>query len=220
MEKSSTSRLSAWIEPHPRLGGLSLIDHLFNRLDGLYPHKFRSALGGERSVENWREAWADGFAEEGVTMAEIKRGLAACRKKFAWPPSFAEFLAACRPPVDFEAAFYDAVRQLRARETGRDRWTSPCVYWAAVAVGGFDMRNSSWEKIKTRWTAALQAEIDKGEWPDVPEYAPALPAPGKSSVTAEEGLRRIAALRDALTKKMTMPETGERQSNKSPEYRG
>ena len=65
---STTSRLSAWLDPHPRLEGIALIDHLFNRLDGLYPHRWRSAFASEQAVVNWRETWADGFVEESVTI--------------------------------------------------------------------------------------------------------------------------------------------------------
>ena len=195
---STTSRLSAWLDPHPRLEGIALIDHLFNRLDGLYPHRWRSAFASEQAVVNWRETWADGFVEESVTMDEIKAGMKACRTRFSWPPSFAEFMSACRQPMDFEAAFCEAVEQLRRREHGNDRWSHPAIYWAAVSIGSFDMRNATWVWIKSRWTATLKAELEKREWPAVPTPMAALPAPGKTIVPAEEAVRRIRKIKESL----------------------
>ena len=205
-ETSSTSRLSAWLEPHPRLEGIALIDHLFNRLDGLYPHRWRSAFASEQAISNWRETWADGFAEEGVTMAEIKAGMKACRTRFAWPPSFAEFMSACRQPMDFESAFCEAIEQLRRREHGEDKWSHPAIYWAAVTIGHFDMRNATWGGIKARWTAVLQAQLERREWPEVPPPMVALPAPGKTSVSPEEAKRRIDEMKESLMKKMAFPD--------------
>jgi len=203
---SSKSRLSAWLEPHPKLDGVALIDHLFNRLDGLYPHRWRSAFASDDAIANWRNAWADGFADEGVTLAEIKAGMKACRRRFAWPPSFAEFLSACRPPVDFESAFCEAVEQMRRRESDCDEWSSPAIYWAAVQIGSFDLRNATWPVIKPRWTAVLQAQLDKREWPEIPPRLAALPAPGQSSITQEEAVRRIAAMQEILARKMAFPQ--------------
>lgn len=204
-DQSSTSRLAQWLDPHPKLDGIALIDHLFNKLDGLYPHRWRSAFASEQAIANWRESWAESFAEEGITLQEIKAGLKACRTKFAWPPSFAEFMSACRQPIDFEAAFCEACEQLRQRESGNDKWSHPAIYWAAVTVGHFDMRNATWGGIKARWTAVLQAELDKREWPEVPPRLEALPAPGKSSVPQEEAQRRIAEIQKMLARKLTTP---------------
>ena len=218
-ETSSTSRLSAWLEPHPRLEGIALIDHLFNRLDGLYPHRWRSAFASEQAISNWRETWADGFAEEGVTMAEIKAGMKACRTRFAWPPSFAEFMSACRQPMDFESAFCEAIEQLRRREHGEDQWSHPAIYWASVSIGSFDMRNATWGGIKARWTATLQAELEKREWPDVPLPMVSLPAPGNTSVSPEEAKRRIEEMKESLMKKMAVPaqDGEERESTEAEE---
>jgi hypothetical protein len=100
---SSTSPPSVWLDPHPKLDGLALIDHLFNRLDGMYPHKWRSAFASDQAVANWRTAWAEALADEGVTLEEVRAGLRACRRQ-GWPPSFAEFFRACRPPIDCQSA--------------------------------------------------------------------------------------------------------------------
>ena len=205
--KPSTSPLSAWIDPHPKLDGVALIDHLFNKLDGLYPHRWRSAFANQHAIANWRQAWAEGFAEEGMTMAEIKRGIAECRRLFDWPPSFPEFVKACRPALDYERAFIEAIEQMRKRETGGDEWSTPAVYWAAVKVGG-DLRACPYPSIKGRWMAALDDAIEgirTGKLPaDVPQRREALPAPGQCSVPPEVAKQRLANIRDILARKMTM----------------
>lgn len=205
--KQSTSPLSAWIDPNPKLDGVALIDHLFNKLDGLYPHRWRSAFANQHAIANWRQAWAEGFAEEGVTMAEIKRGIAECRRMYDWPPSFAEFVKVCRPALDYERAFIEAVEQMRKRETGGDNWSLPAIYWAAVKLGS-DLSAYPYPSIKGRWMAALDEAIEgirTGKLPAaVPQRREALPAPGQCSVPPEVAKQRLANIRDMLARKMTM----------------
>jgi hypothetical protein len=96
MQKLLTSTSNHWLEKSSTLGGISLIDHLYNRLDGLYPQKFRSAFPDAKSLQNWRESWAEGFFEDKITMSEIKKGLVNSRKMYDWPPSYREFYTACK----------------------------------------------------------------------------------------------------------------------------
>lgn len=194
--QSSTAPLNVWLDPHPKLDGVSLIDHFFNRLDGLYPHRWRSAFANEQAIINWRESWAEGLAEEGITLLEVKCGIDACRRDFAWPPSFAEFLSACRPSVDPESAYIEAVEQIRLRETGEDKWSCPAVYWAATEIGSWDLRQSSWGGIKARWTAVLRDKLANRDLPDIPPPRVALPAPGQTAVPREVVAERIATLKN------------------------
>lgn len=91
----STQPFSKWFEVHPGLG-ISMMDHLYNRLDGAYPHKWRSAFQNQQVIDNWCESWAEAFEEEGITPNDIKAGLKACRNAFDWPPSCAEFIKSCK----------------------------------------------------------------------------------------------------------------------------
>lgn len=200
--KSSTSRLDAWLSPSAALDGIAVIDHLFNRMDGLYPNRWRASFANAQAVKNWREAWADGFAAEGVTLEEIKAGLSACRRRFDWPPSFSEFLAACRPPVNPEAAYHEAIAQMRQREKGMDAWSHPAIFWAMRDVGEFDLSSQPWQQIKGRWIAALNAQLEKRAWPEIPPRLDALPKPGKATTTMEEGRKRIAEMVAALQRKV------------------
>ena len=172
---SSTASMNAWLSPQPALDNMALIDLLFNRLDGLYPNRWRASFRNEQAIANWREAWADGFVAEGLTPKDVREGVKACRTRFDWPPSFAEFVSACRPQLDAEAAHTEAVRQIRLREFGMDTWSHPAIFWAAQSIGRFDLLRLPYDQIRKRWEGALRRETAKGEWVDIPKAAKAQP---------------------------------------------
>lgn len=188
----STLKQSMWFEPHPALG-IAMIDHLFNRLDGAYPIRWRSAFPSEEAIANWRESWAEAFDEEGLTPDEVKAGLQVCRKQFDWPPSIAEFIKACRPAINVDAALYEAAQQLRLRAEGKDEWSNPAIYWAALRVGEFDMLNLSHAALLKRFGAALDTVLAQDQIPAVPPRLTALPAPGRGRASPE---RVEAAVRE------------------------
>lgn len=191
---SLTLTKNTWIEPDARLDGMSLIDHLFNRLDGTYPHKWRSNFPTEKAIANWRETWADAFVEERVTPQEIKDGLTACRRMYDWPPSLAEFIKACRPSIDPLVAYYEAVEGVQARERGEmGKWSSPAVYWAAIKVSAHDLKNMTYSNIRVRWEAAFKDALLNAHEP-IPEPMKALPPPPKAQMTKDEAEKRIAEL--------------------------
>lgn len=177
---------------------LSLMDHLFNRLDGMYPHKWRSAFPSEHAICNWREAWADAFIDAGITPQQVADGIRACERMYAWPPSITEFLKACAPQLDAEAAFSEACEQMRLREDGRDQWSHRAVYWAAVEFGTWDLRNASWQTAKGRWMRLLAEKLAQQDLPEVPPRRDALPAPGRG--TADPA--KVRALMDDLRKRL------------------
>ena len=169
------------------------MDHLFNRLDGAYPNRWRAAFASEQAVANWRESWAEAFDEEGLLPQSIADGLRACRKLYDWPPSLAEFLKACKPPINVDVAIYEAINQMRARQHGKDSWSNPAIYWAAVEVGEYDMVSQTFSQLKPRFETALN-KVMSGEILPVPVRAPVLSAPGKSESTREYGRERLAEL--------------------------
>lgn len=179
---SSTLKTSAWLEPHARLG-ISLMDHLFNRLDGAYPNKWRASFKTEQAISNWRESWAEAFDEEGITTQMISDGIRRCRKLFDWPPSLTEFLKACKPPIDIDAAVYEAIAQMRARQEARDVWSDPAIFWAAARVGEFDMLSQTFAQLKPRFESELRKVLETVVQP-VPARVPMLAAPSKSESTA------------------------------------
>jgi hypothetical protein len=189
---SSTFKQSVWLEMHPKLG-ISLMDHLFNRFDGAYPNRWRAAFASEQAISNWRESWAEAFDEEGLTPQMISDGLKVCRKTYDWPPSITEFMKACKPQINVDAAIYEAIEQMRKRQHGRDVWSNPAIYWAASKVGEFDMISQSFSSIKPRFESALKKVLE-GEVLPVPARVAALPAPGAAESTREYGAQRLEEL--------------------------
>jgi hypothetical protein len=192
----------AWFMPVPQLNGISLMDHLYNRLDGAYPHKWRSNFPSPEAIDNWKVSWAEAFEEEGITPADVRAGLKACRTRYDWPPSCAEFIKACKPSIDPLVAYYQAVNGMQAREKGEmGEWGHPAVFWAAVQISAFDLKNQSYSQIKTRWESALQEQMGKGAWDAVPVPLPALPAPGKSKMSREHATKMMQELQATETVK-------------------
>ena len=177
------------------------IERLFDRLSGFYGSKFGEMWRG-CDIESVKQTWAEALA--GYTPEEIRAGLDACLSRI-FPPTLPEFRMLCRKPIDFEATFYEACEQLQKRESNQDKWSHPSVYWAAVSIGNFDMRNSTWGHIRERWIRALNIELDKGQWPDVPERLEALPAPGKTFTNPEVAKARLEAIKKQFPVKIVKP---------------
>lgn len=200
----TTRPYSKWFEPHPGLG-ISLMDHLYNRLDGAYPHKWRANFPDAQAIDNWCESWVEAFEDEGITPEDVKAGLKACRSRYAWPPSCAEFIQACRPFADPMAAYHEAVAGLEARGKGeRGEWSHPAVYWAATLLQR-DLMGMAYSAVKDRWAGALRAQMARTEWAEIPVSREQLAAPGKTKLSKEgaaEMLRELAS-KGLITKGLT-----------------
>lgn len=192
---STCEAMSVWTTPHQKLDGVSLIDHLFNRLNGTYPNKWRANFRDLQAIEDWRAAWAEAFDDEGLTPADIAQGIKNCHRMFDWPPSLTEFLRACRPNLEPDVAFFEAVRGMQARRNGdRGEWSHPAIFYAAVMVGQHDMLNCSYQQLESRWKKALSEQLAVGHWNEVSGPVQALPAPGKDITSQAEGQKRIQEL--------------------------
>ena len=179
--------------PLPR----ALIERLFARMAAMYGNKFAD-MWGCVEPDTIKETWATDLA--GFSNDELARGLIACRSR-DWPPTLPEFRKLCRPVPAYEAAFYEAVEQMRKRDAGEDVWTHPAVYWAAVGVGG-DLRSQSYSTIKSRWQQAMDrayADVTTGARPGVvPSSRPAIPAPGHDTPTREFVRSKLDEMRRML----------------------
>ena len=167
-----------------------IVERVFERLAAMYGAKLADLWRG-CDMASIKQTWAAALA--GYRHDEIRRGLQGCLTR-PWPPTLPEFLSLCRPQIDHEAAYREAVEQIRRRDDGMDQWSHPAIYWAATRITAHELHSSSWPGIKNRWTAVLNEELAKGQWPEVPPRRPALAAPGKSFTCREEGKKRIAAL--------------------------
>jgi len=186
---------SIWTMPRTKLQGLSALDHLFNRLDGMYPGKWKANFPNDHSIRNWKDECARVFDEEGITPAHIAPGLQACRRAFPdWPPSVPQFANACMPPVDPVAAYHEAVAGLEARGKGEvGAWSHPAVYWAASKLSRELMSMPS-AQVRERWAATLKAQLARGEWEAIPGPRLQLPAPGASMLSKEDAAKMLAEI--------------------------
>ncbi len=179
------------------------IERIFQRMEDRYGALWADRYGAfprARVMRSWAEDLAD------MSRDELTRGVAACRDR-KFPPTLPEFRELCRPALDYERAFIEAVEQMRKRETGGDNWSIAAVYWAAVKLGS-DLSDYPYPSIKGRWMAALDEAIEgirTGKLPAaVPQRREALPAPGQCSVPPEVAKQRLEGIRDMLAAKMTM----------------
>ncbi|OWT69227.1 MULTISPECIES: hypothetical protein [unclassified Achromobacter] len=179
----------------PTIGGL-----VVNEMRLMYGAKFAQQWQGLTPRE-LRESWDEKLA--GLNESEVRTALVACLSR-DWPPTVPEFLRLCRPWMNAEVAYHDAVAGMAARRRGEmGLWPHPAVYWAAVATGTHDLLGSTYGAIKGRWERAFSDELAKGYWADVPPVREALPAPGQTQATKEEAeaaLKKMGAV-DVLTAK-------------------
>lgn len=192
--KAPTTRPnSQWFDPHPGLG-ISMMDHLYNRLDGAYPHKWRSNFPDAQAIDNWAESWVEAFEDEGITPADVKIGLKECRSRFGWPPSCAEFIQACKPFADPLAAYHEALAGLEARAKGEmGSWSHPAVFWAANMLQR-DLPLAVYASVEKRWACVLKAQMQRGEWEPIPEPRAQLPAPGQAKMSSEAAAQMLSEL--------------------------
>lgn len=154
----------------------SWIEKLFHEMLLDYGKKFSDQWGGT-DTDDLVAHWARGMAD--YTGAEIRRGLDAMKTQ-EWPPTLPAFKKMCRPPVDLTAAYYEALAGLEARGKGEDGiWSHPAVYWAAMQHR-VDLLAQTHAQVKGRWEAALQAQMARTEWAEIPAPRVLLAAPDVS----------------------------------------
>lgn len=183
---SSSARLpDAWVR------------RIFQRMAGMYGTKFAqlwSGVGEEAVVALWAEELGD-FRPE-----EIMTGLNACRTH-EWPPTLPEFMKMCRPWMNPEVAYHEAVAGMGCRRRGdKGLWSHPAIYWAAVSTGSHDLLNSTYTTMKARWGRAFSDELAKDDWHPVPDVHAALPAPGQTRATRAQIDPEIAKMVESALK--------------------
>lgn len=207
MDLSTSPRadgLNEWTAPRARLDGKSALQHLFNRLDGMYPGQWMKNFPSPQSIQNWKDECERVFEEEGITLIQVAAGLRACRRKHPdWPPSVPQLADACNPAVDPVAAYHEAVARLEARNKGQvGAWSHPAVYWAASKLGR-DLMSQPGAAMKDRWAAALKAQLECGQWAPIPAARVLLDPPGPSKLTKDQAAALLAKLGAANVTKKT-----------------
>lgn len=160
MEHAS-SALSMWKpgalterEPIPE----TWVEAIFTRLSAQLGSKIADLYGGVDPAAVKTE-WADALS--GFDPSEISRGLTACQAR-VFAPTLGEFLRLCRPALDPEIAWLEAVEGMAARENGRNgEWSHPAVYRAASSMA-YELRTSDFKAQRKRWEWLLNREFPKG----------------------------------------------------------
>ena len=165
------------------------IERLFARFEAMYGARFADAWKG-CSIAHVKAVWAEDLG--GVSRDELAAGIAGCRSR-DWPPTLPEFMKLCRPPIDHQAALLEAIEQMARRESGRDRWSHPAIYWAAAKIGAYDRGRKTLRDLDAEWRKAFGDQMALGQWPEIPERLPALPAPGQTH-SREVGKETIQAM--------------------------
>lgn len=131
----------------------------------------------------------------GLSATDIARGLAALPGR-SWPPSLPEFMLMCRPPIEPLAAYYEALRGVRARKCGEiGDWSHPAIYWAAVPMA-YEIESQTWAQIKPAWEASLTRQLARGAWEPIPPAVLAIAFHGQQrerSAAAEHALHALKA---------------------------
>ncbi len=156
------------------------VRRIFERMEDRYGDQWAQKFGS-LPVHRMAATWSTDLAD--MSGAEIARGLDAC-KDSRFPPGVADFRALCRPQLDYSASLQEAVEQMSRRANGLDTWSHPAIFWAAAKVGSFDLLGKSLKELDPIWRREFGAQMAKGEWPAIPERAPALPAPGATHTEA------------------------------------
>lgn len=183
---------------------LSAIDRLYSRFASMYMHKWSSHFTTPDIVSDWKKAWSSALINSGITFQMALEGIERCRAEYpTWPPTEGQFIALCKPPLDYEQAFHDALRQLNKRHMNNpaepDYWPQPALYWAAVDFGQYELRQASYSQVAARWKKLLDKRLGS-DCPDVPPFVPQLAAPprdasGKAISSTEARAAAIQAMR-------------------------
>lgn len=184
------------------------VEEIFRRFHGRFGNRFLAEFstgrtgktGQDEGIENAKRVWAEELS--GFTPEEIKRGLSA---QYDYLPDCDKFKIACRPTIDLEQAFCEAVEQMRMRSENKDKWSSAVIYWAAVELGN-DIKNYPYQSIKSRWKSAFEkakTKVASGDLPSqVPQRLVALPPVGKITISKEESAKRWAEVKSVLERKI------------------
>lgn len=164
------------------------IDALFVKMLNTFGSRFADMWRGT-DIDSVKATWAPELSK--LSREEFSKGVQALAT-LDWPPTLGQFIKLCRPPLDAQKAFVEALNGLVARDRGEvGVWSHPAIFWATTRIGAFDMKNSTYQQISGRWQAALEDELAKAQWAEIPKPALALPAVKASQKVAEKYLAEM-----------------------------
>lgn len=165
---TSLMQIPASSEPQaPSVLLIEAAQNVFSRLEAQLGAKIADLFAGAPKEAVLNE-WASALS--GFTKREVNRGLAICQTRI-FAPTLGEFTRLCRPALDAEIAWLEAVDGLRARNAGEvGEWSHPAVYRAASAMS-FEIASSSFKQCQKVWAWRLEKEFTKGWGEPVPPVA-------------------------------------------------
>lgn len=164
------------------------VEKLFSRMQACYGNRFLDMFANA-NMDDVKTIWGQQMYL--LSKDELCRGVAALMTR-EWPPSLPDFFKLCRPTIDAEVAYFEALEQGVAREEGKSNvWSSPAIYWAWRAIGGYEFRSQSYAYLKGRWSKVLADEVAKGAWPPIPEATLQIGVNVKSTEMSARGVQEL-----------------------------
>ena len=171
----------------------SPVEHILHEMKMLFGNLFE---------KQWQDAdfsemtafWERKLA--GFNRDELRRGFKAL-ETLKYPPTLPEFMQLCRPPIDPVKAYYEAVKGVQERRSGRKgQWSHPAIFWTAASMS-HDLLNLSYTSVKAAFEKRLSEELSKTSWQEIPDVSTPLPPPKvdreKAKAEAEKALRQLGA---------------------------
>ncbi len=168
------------------------VERIFTRLGAQLGAKIADLYAG-CNPDDVKSEW--GKALWGFLPEEISRGLDACQKR-VFAPTLGEFLRLCRPCLDSEYAWIEAVHGMRDRESGKlGDWSHPAVYRAASKLT-FELRCKTYKDARKLWESTLERELSQG-WGMCPPDPPKMLNHQHNFVPpSDEFKKKLAELKD------------------------
>jgi hypothetical protein len=169
------------------------VQRIFRRLGAQQGGKLATLFKGS-NLDDLESEWA--VSLYGFRGEEIERGLNRA-STFEWQMTLPAFKLLCRPCLNPEFAWYEAQACLEQRQAGEvGDWSHPAVFRAAMRMTKELNSGEPFTRFRTRWTAALELELDHGWGADVTAPKRALPAKvHKPAPCPPDQVERLAQIR-------------------------
>ncbi len=155
----------------------------------------------EQNMENIKRIWAEDLS--GYSGDEIKRGLNECMKR-EYPPTLPQFAMMCRPKMNYEESFQEAVKQMPLRKEGLDKWSMPAIYYAGITMM-YALQHNTYESVKDKWKSAIDTAIEDIKYGKIPNEIPLVIMPPETiKITPEQAranIERVQKIAEQLLKK-------------------
>lgn len=173
---------------------------------GARVHDAMKSIYGSDYIRKWehtdlgklKSMWD--FALQRLSEKEIQTGLAACITR-KYVPNLPEFVEMCRPQLNPENAYHEAVNGLAERQKGlMGHWSNPAIYYAAITMHS-EIMSGSYRQNKTRWDNALSAALSNPNHEPIPTPALQLENQHSTPASAEQMKKTMSLVANAVKPK-------------------